>query len=418
MPVAFGAESLAAPGAPLVAAGWLGAVAVALGHGLPFGVGAFLARLCAFAVLALAAARAARDPGTGGERASGGERAWAGPIAFGLAAALVPESAGPGGVLASWLPLALLAALPAGRGLRDACAVAALAALAANVSPAGVLAPLVAGVARLGDGVPPRGALRAALVAAAATLLTPAGIALLARAPQILGLDPATMAWSPPFPPLAEPAAYAFGVPLLIAAAALAAWRTRPPAAVALGTALGIVLALADGAFLPFAALVVVPPVARGLARLVPARGAPPFARAVALACAAGLVLGLAVAWSRAAGATRGANAAIPLAAALAARPGTHRAFCDDADGACDALLAEAPRVRTFADGRAAQLPETVRAEALDVRYGKTPWLRTLHAYGIDALVLARDSPVASMAVARGWRRAGAAGAFVLVERP
>jgi hypothetical protein len=184
---------------------------------------------------------------------------------------------------------------------------------------------------------------------------------------------------------------------------ALASWLRRPSIAEALGTLLSIVLMFGNGRYFPFAAIVMVPPIARTLAATIMLKVSKRSTVAFASALLCLVVFLTATEFHRANASVADSNAEVSLARTLALVSGPHRVLCLDARANCDAFVAYSPRIRVFADERAGAYPRRVRMEGLEFRRPRMSWRGELNHERIDALVLETASPLMEIALNGRW---------------
>ena len=410
IPLHLGAETFTAAGAYSGGLGWLGAFGTELlsRHGLA-SFATILAALVAFALVEMRARRAAG-------------RIFA--LAAGaLAAACAPGSLGVAGGIVSAAFAAAVAYVLERPGPRATASATALTVLWCNVAPEGLLAPLIALCLAAeatfgGRSLAERRWARAAFAGTAlATLATPAFLAFPGLALEALRIDRALDGIVSLHPVDVAPIAYRVGFTLAVfAALALGLQRGREGSIPLLVFA--AMLALANGAFVVVFGVLVAPLLAGSAAAAFPraARLAGGSMRGD-LAVAGGLIL-LAVGLGAYAGAR---PAPLPpgfeLAARLAADGVPHRLYCYNVDW-CGQALAGAPAVRVFMDGRIAAYPDAVRELQRDIVRLKGHWRKVLDDDRIDALLVRRDRPLATIvALSPAWHVVASDPSTVLYER-
>lgn len=98
--------------------------------------------------------------------------------------------------------------------------------------------------------------------------------------------------------------------------------------------------------------------------------------------------------------------AAVPAGAiaALSARPGTHRLYCEREDWCSLALLT--PNVPEFFDGRDDGFPQSVWTDHHKIYYANPQWSSLLDRYRVDAVVVRRGGRLSqALAFEARWRR-------------
>ncbi len=410
VPLVFGPETAAA-GADGGALGWLAATANAALTATPLGFGgcAAAAALCVLLGLALVERRAR---GVAPQAYALG--------AVGLVVLSSLDLLHVGGatsllLFGAALVAALDSATPAG-----IVAVGVLTALWCNVDAAGVLAPAFALANACGRALEDRTSLAtryawlATAAALLATLATPATLHfpyLAVASLRLAGTFASALPWAPAD---VAPHGYHIGFMLLLVAALALGLRACGPREALLGT-LALVVALASGALLPLAAIVVAPMLAAAAARgrvAAPPALAWPIAGVwlVALSLAFGSMYG-----ARAASATAPANEPQATLAVLAATGDVRGVACANVAW-CDGAVALGLRV--LADDRIGAMPLGVRrAQGAIARAGST-WRTELDAFGIDAVVVGENAALATLIAASDWHRTSRSGTIAVYVRP
>ncbi len=379
--------------------GRLGAVAATLAEragGEPaLTLGSAFAALLAFAAIAMRARRAG---------------AGAGLFAAALAVLCSVDLLRTGGGMTDLaFAAALLLALEARTALGAALATL-LAVTWCNASPDGLLAAPLAAAWALGSALErsARSGARAAWLAAAgcalATLATPAGSAFPRLAYEALRLNRDLVGLVPVHPADVAPFAYRAGFTLVVVGGLAFGARLRkadlPP------LALTLLLALANGAFLPILGAVAGPALA-GAARL------PRWACAV-------FALGVACAAGAAALQPDRATAGQPyeLVATLAAERVPHRLFCEPLEWCSVATAAGVPGLRPFMDGRVAEYPLALRKVQRTIGRANGDWRGAASRARIDAFLVARSEALATLLrLDRNWRQSASDGRAILFVR-
>jgi hypothetical protein len=268
----------------------------------------------------------------------------------------------------------------------------------------------------------------AVLIALAAACCTPAGFGFAPAALVAVGLGHAARGIIATSPAAIAPHAYPAGVAVLIAFALAAGLRAR-----GLREALPVVcagiLALANGAFLPFFGIAAAPAIVAGLRKSsherswpAPFRGTrvrPAFLRPVfhvtaLLAPALAAAAATAIVFS--ASATARDDSSIGLARREAAAHSPRGIlFCAKAAW-CDVAFAAGERV--VVDGRLAPYDATALDEQRTIVALGPDWRQSLRRSGATAVLAARDSALATLlGLSPGWRVAARDGQHVLYER-
>jgi hypothetical protein len=334
-------------------------------------------------------------------------------------------------------------------GPRSAVLATLLAVLWCNVSPQGILAPALAGIAALSARLErqPANDRRWAWIAlagtACATLATPAGLSFAGLALEALRIDRGLEGLVPYHPADVSAFAYRAGFTLaMLLALTFGAGRLR--AGDALLWIAATLLALANGAYLAVFGVLVAPLLAASAAELLTsakttgtrtsaettdARTSPETAgtggrsrnliRGALVPAVAVLALSLAgTAASR-------LRPAVPVEAAvlaqrLAADGRPHRLFCATIDWCSVAEAAGAPLVSGYMDGRVEAYPDVVRAEQLAIARLKASWRGQLESERVDAVLVRRDRSFSTLLAGRpGWRLADQTDTLALyVRRP
>ncbi|MFZ1126288.1 MAG: hypothetical protein WAN59_14205 [Candidatus Baltobacteraceae bacterium] len=375
-------------GAPADLLGRLGGVVAALveraGGEPALALATAFAALAAFALIAVRASRVAGNV--------------AGFAAAALAVLCSLDLLRPGGGMTNLaFAAALMLALDA-RTLLGAGLAALLAVVWCNAAPEGLLAAPLAAAWAFGSTLEgARGArLREAWLGAAgcalATLATPAGAAFPKLAYEALRLDRDLVALVPVHPVDVAPAAYRVGFTLVVLGALAFGARLRRAELPPLGFAL--LLALANGAFLPLLGAVAGPALACA-ARL-------PRAFCVALVSAAACAaVGVSLETDR-------ANAGQPyeLVAQLAADGTSHRLFCEPLEWCSVATAAAAPGLRPFMDGRVAEDPPALRKMQRAIGRVNAGWRAEVSRARIDTFLVTRNEALATLlGLDPHWRR-------------
>jgi hypothetical protein len=427
--------------------GWLGAVLTWLAGRADSPATAFATCALALTAFLLVAARARRRA----------------PARYALAAAaLAALCAGDalregGGIESAAFAAALYLVLER-PGPRSAVLATLLAVLWCNVSPQGILAPALAGIAALSAQLErhPASDRRWAWIAlagtAGATLATPAGWSFAGLAVEALRIDRGLEGLVPYHPADVSAFAYRAGFTLaMLLGLTFGAGRLR--AGDALLWIAATLLALANGAYLAVFGVLVAPLLAASAAELLtsaktagtrtsaePAdtRTSPETAgtRTSAETAGAGgrsrnlmrgaLVPAVAVlALSLAGTAASRLRPAVPVEAAvlaqrLAADGRPHRLFCATIDWCSVAEAAGAPLVSGYMDGRVEVYPDVVRAEQLAIARLKATWRGQLESERVDAVLVRRDRSFSTLLAGRpGWRLADQTDSLALyVRRP
>jgi hypothetical protein len=291
---------------------------------------------------------------------------------------------------------------------------AAATAVWCNLEPEGVLAPLAAIAAAGGATLDRAGhrALRrswlAALIAVAATCCTPAGFGFAPAALLALHLGHAARGIVASSPAAVAPHAYPAGLAVALAFALAGGLRSRGLRE-ALPVLLAFLLALADGAFLPFFGIAAAPAIVAGLRKIGRERGLPAFLAPVFAALVAAAIV-------FAASATLRADGAIVLARREAAAHGAHGVlFCAKAVW-CD--VARAAGEHVVVDGRLVSAGATALDEQRTIVALGPGWRDSLRRSGATAVLAAKDSALATLlGLSPTWRLAAGDGQHVLYER-
>ena len=420
---AFGSET-AAMSAPGGAIGWLGNVVHAMLFATPIGFAtcAMLATVSALGCFVMVGLRV---------------RALV-PAPFAIAAVFVVfasslDALHPGGSTAM---LFFAAAFVAVLDLETwvGVALAAIVAVAwCNVDASGVLAPILAIASLVGRsfGIRTSSSLRAAslsaLAAVGALFVTPLGLAypyLALASLRLVGTFGDTVVWSPID---IAPVAYRLGFTALVFAALSLGVRARGPREATLAI-VAIVLALASGALLPIAAIVVAPTLAvaaaklRGRARdherdVAATIGMVPSLALVTVVTVVTVValVGSLVVGSR--GVAESARAREPQRSLreLARRSDIRRVACTEVEW-CDGAVALGLRV--LADDRIGAMPIAVRRAQARISRARIGWRVDVGRYGIDAIATMRRTALATLLVESGWTRVSHAGSVAVFVRP
>jgi hypothetical protein len=418
-------------GVPLGATslGWLGAWAAAflssLGSAAVAGASAACA-LGAFALIEFRARPAALGPAPAAIQATRCRLSFLAPP---LAALCALDAVAPGGGMGAWLAWAFVLVLLDRPSPLNLIVLGATTAVWCNLEPEGLLAPLAAIAAAAGAtldrasrwtgaagdggqaGADP-GSLRrtwfGALIAVAATCCTPAGYGFAPAALLALHLGHAARGIVANSPAAVAPHAYPAGLALALAFALAGGLRARGLRE-ALPVLLAFLLALADGAFLPFFGIVAAPAVVAGLRKIGRERSVPALLAPVFAAVAASAIVFAASATSR-------VDGAIPLARREAAAHAAHGVlFCAKAVW-CD--VARAAGERVVVDGRLVSAGATALDEQRTIVALGPGWRGSLRRSGATAVLAAKDSALATLlGLSSTWRLAARDGQHVLYER-
>jgi hypothetical protein len=409
IPRALGSETFTAAGAPWLPQEWLFSILASLARGgLPWVLFSGGVALAAIAALLLSAWRA--------ERSGASQRAVA--VCTVLAGVTLLASFGVRVQCVAWLPLvAFLAFLDVdGPWCYGAIAVAAL---WANLHASAMLAPALAFVAALGTALDDRGwsarTQRLAIVAVgscAALLCNPFGWHLPAYALALL---------SSPFKAQikewkvtdVDDFAFAWGAAPMFAMLLLAGVRGERRFRDLLLLVVGAVLVLGAARNIAVFGLIALPIAANALTRALPffaRRPEPPPTRMDRLAAwalpATAVALAVLVTMSLLSAKDRTEDSLAGSAlAALTRIPGEHRVLCGDFAW-CGRIVGERG-TKVFLDGRADPYPLHVWNDFATIARLQPHWRERLEAYGVDAVVVARDAPLdQALGVTRGWHQA------------
>lgn len=402
--VVFGAETPSA-GSPSGALGWLGSL---IWNDLSaFRVTLWLGTVALLLAMLLLVELRARSHSNGKF----------GAMAAALAAMCSCDAAHAGGPLEAPLITAALMMLLDRPTLRRALLGTVVVWVWCNVSASGVLGAALAFAGALGSSLErkPPGECRAAwfgsLGACVAMIATPAGLGYPLLAVRALGIMGTVDASAAIAPSEIAPLAYHVGFLLVLVFGLAVGLRARR-----LGDALPALVALligfANGAYLPLVGVVAAPLLAAGA---FPLRANVPRAAALTFCCVAALLTNVAAndtaANVRAVSARDGAAAAI-RAARL---PHVRRLVCVPAAW-CAAAVNDGGRV--LADDRVERAPPSVRDAQRAFAAANVRWRDSAARYGIDAIVIDRDSALASLLrLDAAWRFAGAQGHAALFVR-
>jgi hypothetical protein len=407
LPTSLGAETFTAAGSPWLPQEWLFGVLVAVAQRFALApVFALTVALCAVLALAVLARRAT----------AAGASPFATTLCVLFAGIAMVDSFGVRAQVAGWPLLAIFMYLLEREASWLLCC--AVAAVWSNVHAGAVLAPVLAAAWAAGLGVRDRGlsriAVRASLVAVAvlfAVAMNPFGFGLIAYAVRLLRspIKDFIREWQPTS---FGDASFVWGaLPLLVGAAVWALFDGRRSPQRMCAVAVGIVLLGAAARNVPIFAVIAAPYAAVGFTRVMRRLGAantprPQLAVAGAL-CIVVLASVIALRLWRVPYSQAGSG---ELIAQLDAMPGLHRLFCQDY--AWCGVAVGAPRIRVFLDGRADPYPLRVWEAAFRVAHRSAGWQLALQAYGVDAIVARRDSPLAAaLRDSHRWRTAGTSGA-------
>ncbi len=400
----FGPESAAA-GSQSGALGWLGALLWTKLAAAPFTLWlAPVAMLLAMLALVEIRARARSN-------------AWLGTAAAAIAALCACDAAHAGGPLAAPLFTAAFFMLLDRPTVRRAVLGTALALFWCNTSASGLLGGVLALAAALGTSLDRqpvlerRAAWLAAFGACLATLATPAGLAYPVLAFHALRIDGTLEGIVSTAPSEIAPVAYHVGFFLVLVlglAIGLRALRFTGafPALVALA------LGLANGANLPLVGVVVAPLLAGGALRprTTVARGL-----ALALTCVAVLAANVGPGGTDANARASAQRDGAFLASRAAGLHDVRRVFCEQVAWCASAVAAGGS---VLVDDRVDRAPSPVRDAQLALGQAHVTWLGVAKRYGIDAIVVSRDSALASLLrLDSRWRTYGARGDTALFVR-
>ena len=414
LPTRLGTETFTAAGSPWLPHEWLFSIlAAAAQHAGSSGAFGLVIASCAVLALVIVARRAA---------AQGASR-FATTICVLLSGIAMLDSFGVRAQVAAWpLLCAFLALLEAGASWLT---LAAITVVWANVHASAVLAPVLAAAWSAGLAVRDRfrgpDVVRAALAPVAvlaAAAVNPFGLGVIAYAASLVRspIKNFITEWqSTSF----SDSSFTYGALPLLAGAAAWAWsdgRRSPQRLCVL--AIGLVLMMSASRNIAVFALIAAPYAAVALTRLLGRTAAADEARRARMTTVA--AVGVAVVAIVIAVVTW--RAPVPhddtgeLIRRLAAEPGDHRLLCEDYAW-CGAAVG-IPRVRVFLDGRADPYPLPVWQAQLRIARARPGWQQSVAAYGVDAVIALRRSPLgAALAGTGGWASAAQSGPYALFER-
>ncbi|MGH7729603.1 MAG: hypothetical protein ACREM2_12555, partial [Vulcanimicrobiaceae bacterium] len=419
IPTTLGAAVYSAPHAFSGALGWLGAViGTELYRSLAgFGGLTFATGLTVVATLALVELRA---------------RLRTGPLLAVGAAILATlcflDGLCVGGGASNWLVAAALLYVLEGPGFGAVLAASALTILWCNLSPQGILAPVLALAVALGATIDrrPLAVRRWAWFAVGGTALalfaTPAGVAYPRLALGDLELFAGSHALLAHAPLLLAPGGFHIGVVALLSLGFVLGAR-RGRTADALLFAFGLILALADGTFVPLFGIAAAPALADAARTKLPAlvsvapgqRLADATVMLVSVALAAVLAID---ANARDIALEPSAFAPYDLVEGLAADAHPHRLWCADLQVCSAAEAFAGPNLRVYADARVAALPPAVRDQQRAIVAMRPDWPSRLRATGADALLVPAPSPLATLLTLEpGWHATAGDAGYLLYRR-
>ena len=421
LPTTLGAQSFAAAGSRWYAEGWFGAAVTWLVYRFG-GYPALVGGNCILACLAIALVemrcreRRLSDAATGLVLVAVIVTA-AGVLHVGDAMADLPFAAG-------------LLLLMSGFPDRRSWFVIPLTLLWVNVSPDGLIAPLLVTCvivgATLRKGAAAAGQKDSLLFVSAVvavTLLTPATVNSWLNYGAYLGFDPSinVVSWDPV---RVSASAFLAGlVPLMIFGTWLGLRRggNAPDVIVALGA---IVLALMQGRYLGVAAIAAAPSLGAALDAVTIAlrtrsAAAPRRTTFVGAAAVIALIAVSAAFVSSARGAQPFEGGKDPYAAIekLASDGRAHHLLCTNPSWCNYALLRGAPSLQVFLDGREVAYPESVRTDSAKIASGSPLWLHRVKKWNVDTIVASRGTLASLLALLPQWRSVPMPGDVVVFER-